>query len=110
MWIWGLPARLTVCPPRRRRRFPDGATIYASVFFTLTPTVSGTLPLNYQWQYNTVSNLATAVNIPGNRRSYAFNPPVVTNTGWYDVIVTNFAVVTSAPVLLTVLQPQPALR
>ena len=85
-----------------------GATIYASGSpYTLTPAVTGTLPLYYQWQYNTVSNLATAVNIPGaTSGSYTFNPPVVTNTGWYDVIVTNFGGgTTSAPVLLTVLAP-----
>jgi hypothetical protein len=83
-------------------------TIYAtSVPYNLSVSVSGTLPLSFQWQKNSVSNLLTATNIPGaTSGSLTFNPPTTNNTGWYDLIVTNFGgKATSAPVLLTVLAP-----
>ena len=83
-------------------------TIYAtSVPYSLSASVSGTLPLSFQWQKNSVSNLLTATNIPGaTSGSLTFNPPTTNDTGWYDLIVTNFGgKATSAPVLLTVLAP-----
>ena len=71
--------------------------------------MSGTLPLYYQWQSNSVSNVATAVNILGaTSGSYTVNTSSTNATAWYDVVVTNFggALMTSAPLaLLTVVQP-----
>jgi hypothetical protein len=101
---YGVPASTapTISTP------PVGGTIFAAnVPFSLSVGVSGTLPLYYQWQKNSVSNLVTATNIPGaTSGSYTLNSPAVSDTGWYDVIVTNFGgAATSAPVLLTVVQP-----
>jgi hypothetical protein len=84
---------------------PVGATVYAftnSYVFSVTAT--GTQPFKYQWQYNSVSNLATAANIANATNASLTNIPVTTNlAGWYNVIVSNSSgAVTSAPVQLIV--------
>jgi len=87
---------------------PAGGTVYTNAgSFSFSVSASGTLPLLYQWQYNTVSNLATASNIPGaTNASYTVSPLAVSNTGWYDVYITNAGGATSSvPVLLTVEAP-----
>ena len=87
---------------------PVGATIYTAITsYSITPIVSGTLPLYYQWQYNTVSNLATVSNISGaTGGSYTFSSPSTNASGWYDVVVTNFGgKATSAAVQMTILAP-----
>jgi hypothetical protein len=87
---------------------PAGGTVFTNIgMFSFSVAATGTLPLAYQWQYNTVSNQATASNIPGaTNASYALSPVSVTNTGWYDVVITNKGGVTSSiPVLLTVSAP-----
>jgi hypothetical protein len=97
----------TSTPPSITQQ-PVGGTIYASsIPYTFTVGVSGTLPLYYQWQYNTTSNLATATNIPGaTAASYTLNPPTAAKSGWYDVVITNFGGgKTSAAVQLTVITP-----
>ncbi|HTA29640.1 MAG TPA: hypothetical protein VK731_04115, partial [Candidatus Cybelea sp.] len=106
--IIGLTYGVPASTPPSITQLPAGGTIYASGYpYSLAPQVSGTLPLYYQWQKNSVSNLATATNIPGaTSGSYTLNPPTTNATGWYDVIVTNFGGgTTSTPVLLTVIQP-----
>jgi len=87
---------------------PVGGSVYTNVgSFSFSVVATGTLPLLYQWQYNTVSNQATAVNIPGaTNASYTLSPLYATNSGWYDVVVDNAGGVTSSiPVLLTVTAP-----
>src|SRR5581483_11787766 len=68
---------------------------------------SGSQPFSYHWQYNTVSNLATAANIPNATNSTFTITNVTTNsTGWYDVQINNAGGATSSvPVLLTVTAP-----
>lgn len=101
---YGVPA--STAPSINKQ--PVGGTVYAgSGPFTFSVGVSGTLPLFYQWQKNSVSNAATATNIPGaTAGSFTLNPPQTSDTAWYDVVVTNFGgSITSTPVLLTVVPP-----
>ncbi len=87
---------------------PVGGAVYTNApSFTFTVTAAGSAPLSYQWQFNTVSNLATATDIPGaTNASYTLTYPPINASGWYDVVVTNPAGSTSSPpVLLTVVPP-----
>lgn len=87
---------------------PVGATVYTNAgSYSFSVTAQGTPPLMYLWQYNTVSNQATATDIPGATNStFTINSLTTNNSGWYDVIVSNSGgVVTSAPMELTVLNP-----
>ncbi|PWU15142.1 MAG: hypothetical protein C5B50_15955 [Verrucomicrobia bacterium] len=94
---YGVPASVkpTINTP------PVGGTIYTNYpGFVFSVGVSGTLPLNYQWRFN--SN-----NIPSaSSATYTLHYPPTTASGFYDVIVTNFGgSVTSAPAQLTVITP-----
>ena len=87
---------------------PAGGAVFTTLgSFSFSVAATGTLPLAYQWQYNTVSNQATAANIAGaTNASFTLSNLSVTNTGWYDVLITNTGGVTSSiPVLLTVSAP-----
>lgn len=102
---YGVPASTppTITPPAT-----NAISVFASSDgYALSFSVSGTLPLYYQWQSNSVSNVATAVNIPGaTSGSYTVNTLTTNATAWYDVVVTNFGgAATSAPILLTVVPP-----
>ncbi|MDB6023498.1 MAG: hypothetical protein JWQ04_3355 [Pedosphaera sp.] len=87
---------------------PVGGTVYVSTNgFSFSVGVGGSQPFAYHWQYNTVSNVATAVNIPNaTNATYAITNLTTNATGWYDVQITNPGGVTSSvPVLLTVTAP-----
>ena len=87
---------------------PTGGTFYTNYGpFAFTVAAAGTVPLTYEWQYNTSSNPATATTfLVTNSGSYTISNLTVAASGWYDVIITNVAgSVTSAPVLLTVSAP-----
>lgn len=87
---------------------PSGGTVYtADPAFSFTVGVAGSLPIYYQWQYNSVSNLATATNILGaTNRTYTLTYPTLSAAGWYDVIVHNLSgAATSPPVQLTIMTP-----
>ena len=74
---------------------------------TFGASVSGSLPLYYQWQFSTSSNGPFA-NISGaNSGNYTLNYPGLNKAGYYQVVVHNVAgYATSAPpALLTVLVP-----
>lgn len=75
--------------------------------YTFNVTAVGSAPLTYIWQYNTVSNLATATTLQVTTNNYyTINPLTLADSGWYDVIVTNVAGATnSGPVQLTVSTP-----
>lgn len=66
---------------------------------TFNVTAAGTSPLVYYWQYNTVSNQATAttVFVATNNGAYTINPLTVSASGWYDCIVSNSAGFTNTP-------------
>ncbi len=87
---------------------PFGGTIYSNnPSFSFTAVPAGSQPFSYQWQFNTVSNLATATNITdATNASYTLHYPPLTASGWYDVVITNIAGSTSSiPVQLTVVAP-----
>ncbi len=75
---------------------------------TFTVTAAGSSPLVYYWQYNTVSNLATAntIFVATNINSFTINLLTVASSGWYDCVVSNSAGSTNTlPVQLTVSAP-----
>ncbi len=87
---------------------PVGGTVYTNIpSFTFTVLASGSQPLSYQWQFNTVSNLITATNIAGaTNASYTLSYPPISASGWYNVVITNIAGSTSSvPAQLTVVPP-----
>ncbi len=78
---------------------------------TFNVTVSGSLPLYYQWQFSTASNGPFANLSAATASSYTLNYPQLASAGYYRVIVHNVGgYVTSAPpALLTVLLPTTSL-
>ena len=81
---------------------PKSATILAGNSYTLTAKVAGSVPLSFQWKKN-------GEVIPGAiRSSLSFPAAVETNSGTYQLVVTQGAtVVNSQPATLTV-KPVPA--
>ncbi|HEV2327235.1 MAG TPA: hypothetical protein VGY56_00425 [Verrucomicrobiae bacterium] len=81
---------------------PLSASAYANVAtVTLSVSASGSLPLYYQWQFN--SN-----NIPGATSStFTITNPPLGAAGYYDVVVHNIAgtVTSTPPALLTIVVP-----
>src|SRR5262249_609745 len=88
---------------------PTGGMVYTNApSFTFTVSPTGTAPFTYQWQYNAVSNVAMATSILNATNSIlTINQPVVTNSGWYNVLISNAGggPTSSVPAQLTVLQP-----
>ena len=86
--------------------YPSGGTVYTNLnTFTFAATASGSTPLYYYWQYNTVSNLSTAstIFVGTNLGTFTLSNLSVANSGWYNVIVSNVAGTTnSGAVQLTV--------
>jgi hypothetical protein len=86
-----------------------GGTVFTSLgSFTFNITAIGNTPLVYYWQYNTVSNLATAqtVQITTNLGTFTVSPLTVATSGWYSVIVSNIGGTTNVgPAQLTVVAP-----
>ncbi|MCX6930751.1 MAG: immunoglobulin domain-containing protein [Verrucomicrobia bacterium] len=79
---------------------PQSVSVTAGSNVTFTVAATGTSPLSYQWQFN-------SVNIPGATGSSYMKSNVETNdAGLYSVVVTNFAgSVTSSNATLTVNVP-----
>jgi hypothetical protein len=87
---------------------PVGGSVYTNIgSYSFTVSATGTQPLLYTWQYNTVSNQATASNIAGaTNATYTISPLKTNASGWYDVVISNAGGVTSSiPVQLTVSLP-----
>jgi hypothetical protein len=96
----GLPPTITTPPA--------GGIVYSTIpSFAFTVVASGAQPLAYQWQFNTVSNTATATNIAGaTNATFTLNTPSTNWSGWFDVVLSNVAgKIVSAPVQLTVIAP-----
>jgi len=67
---------------------------------TFTASVTGAQPLHLQWRF---SNGGGYTNIPGANTNTLALTSAITNTGWYELVLTNsYGAVTSAPVALTV--------
>jgi len=74
--------------------------VFAGVPVTLSASVGGMTPLSMQWQFNSGGGFA---NIPGANDSTLTFSAEITNTGLYELVVTNnYGAVTTAPVALTV--------
>jgi hypothetical protein len=88
---------------------PVGSTVYTNLgSYTFSITAGGTVPLVYYWQYNSVSNPATATTIyvATNSGTFTISNLTVASSGWYDCIVSNSAGTTnSATVNLVVNEP-----
>jgi hypothetical protein len=81
---------------------PASATVYTNdPAVPLSVTVSGSLPLYYQWQFN-------GTNISGaTTRTYTLNYPPLSAAGNYDVVVHNIAgtQTSTPPAVLTIVTP-----
>ncbi len=74
--------------------------VFVGTLVTFTASVSGAPPLYLQWQFNSGSGFT---NIPGASTNTLMLNAAITNTGSYQLVLTNnYGAVTSAPVTLTV--------
>jgi len=79
---------------------PASTTAFTNTTVSLNVAASGSLPLNYQWRFNS-NNIVGA-----NSQVYTLTNPPLTKAGFYDVVVYNGSgSVTSAPALLTIKFP-----
>jgi uncharacterized repeat protein (TIGR03803 family) len=79
---------------------PSSQSVMMGSSASFSVSVSGTVPLYYQWRFNGTS-LLNATNA-----AYAIQAVAATNTGSYSVVVTNLAgSVTSSNAFLTVIVP-----
>ena len=75
-------------------------SVFVGTLVTFTASVSGVQPLYLQWQFN---NGGGFTDIPGANTNTLVLNAAVTNTGSYQLVLTNgYGAVTSAPVALTV--------
>jgi len=75
-------------------------TVFTGTLVTFTASVTGAQPLYLQWQFNNGGGYA---NIPGASTNTLVLNAAVTNTGSYELVLTNsYGAVTSAPVTLSV--------
>ena len=76
------------------------ANVRAGIPMALTASVAGATPLYFQWQFNSGSGF---VNLSGANTNTLSFVAAVTNTGSYQLVLTNsYGAVTSAPVALAV--------
>ena len=74
--------------------------VFFGTLVTFTASVTGASPLHLQWQFNSGSGFT---NISGANTNTLVLTAAVTNTGSYQLVLTNsYGAVTSAPVTLTV--------
>ena len=74
--------------------------VYVGTLVTLTASVSGALPLHYQWQFSSGGGYT---NIAGANTNTLALTAAITNTGSYELVLTNsYGKATSSPVALTV--------
>ena len=105
---WGLSYVAAAVAPTLTTQ-PVGGTYYTNYgTYTFSVAGAGSLPLVYYWQYNTVSNSATAttVFVATNTTTFSISNLTTSVSGWYDVIISNTAGSTnSLPVQLNVITP-----
>ena len=74
--------------------------VYVGTLVTFTASVSGAVPLHFQWQFSSGGGYT---NISGANTNTLALTAAVTNTGSYELVLTNsYGAVTSSPVALTV--------
>jgi len=87
---------------------PVGNNVYTNYGpYAFTISAAGSVPLTYYWQYNSVSNQATATTFLVTSNSfYTISNLTTAASGWYDCIVSNVAGTTNSDVVqLTVSTP-----
>ena len=93
-------AVLTLLDPPSNTAQPLGQQILLGSSVSFSVSAAATVPISYQWQFNSV-NLFNATNA-----AYAIQTVGATNSGYYSVVVTNLAgSVASSNALLTVVVP-----
>ncbi len=99
-------ATLTVTSPLSVSA-PQSQTNYAGKNVNLSVTPSGSAPFGFQWQKAGV-NLATGGNISGaTTNMVSFAPAAVTNSGNYQVVVTNLSGSVTSSVAVVSIGPVP---
>jgi hypothetical protein len=99
-------ATLTVISPLSVSA-PQSQTNYAGKTVSLTVTPTGTAPFSYQWQNGGV-NVSNVGNISGaNTNTLSFAPAATTNSGNYQVIVTNLSGSVTSSVAVVSIVPIP---
>ncbi len=85
---------------------PTNQTAYVNGAAAFSVTATGSLPLNYQWYFNTNAALPNATNA-----TQVLTGLSLTNAGTYSVVISNYAgSLTSTPAMLTVLPlPHPVI-
>jgi hypothetical protein len=92
---------------------PTNQNATASNTVIIVVGANGAMPLFYQWRYRTnpaapPTDISPATNPSATNASLTFSNAAVTNTGFYDVVVTNsFGSATSAIARLLVTPPLP---
>jgi uncharacterized repeat protein (TIGR03803 family) len=100
------PARLTVIVPATKPTFtqqPENYIVTNGYNATFTNAANGTLPLSYQWYFNTNTAVAGGTNA-----ILTITFATTNQAGYYTVVASNIAgSVTSSPASLTVISTKP---
>ena len=99
--VTSAPVTLTVTPATINQLAVSPANnVFVGTPVTFAASVSGAQPLYFQWQFNNGGGYA---NISGANTNTLALTAAITNTGSYELVVTNsYGAVTSAPVALSV--------
>ena len=98
--VFDLGLVLATTPGVSAATISPAANVRAGIQMTCAASTAGALPLYYQWQFNSGSGF---VNLPGANTNTLSFVAAVTNTGSYQLVLTNsYGAVTSAPVALAV--------
>ena len=74
--------------------------VFAGTMVTFTANVFGAQPLSFQWEFN--NGNGSAIIVGADTNTLVLNT-AVTNTGWYELVLTNsYGAVTSSPAALSV--------
>ena len=98
--VFDLGLVLATTPSISAVTLSPAANVRAGIQMAFTASVTGASPLYYQWQFNSGSGF---VNLSGANTNTLSFVAAVTNTGSYQLVLTNsYGAVTSAPVALVV--------
>jgi hypothetical protein len=88
-------------PPASQAAYTNNPQVVMQV------SVTGSLPLHYQWQFSTASNGPFANVSLATNSTYTLNYPGLNKAGYYQVVVHNIAgsATSTPPALLTILLP-----
>ncbi len=85
---------------------PQSTTLYSGVTLNFTPAITGSPPLNYQWQY--INNNITNVISGATNANLTISNVTAANAGSYQLFVTNsLGQANSSMAALTIITPLP---